>query len=438
MDTAARWALIADFTSGATLLDKDADVPMPPSSMTKLMTAYLVYGALKDGKLRLTDELPVTERAWRMEGSKMFVQIGTSVKVEDLIRGMIVQSGNDACIVLAEGIAGSEEGFVELMNAKAKQLGLTQSNFRNSTGWPAPDHRMSCRDIATLARRIIQDFPDYYHYDSEKTFKYNNIEQENRNPLVQKGSADGLKTGHTEEGGFGLVASSQRANRRVIVVLNGMTSMHQRAEEGERMMEWAFREFEDVTLFTAGDVVEHAPVWLGDSASVPLVGGRDLVVTMPRNWRKNANVAVQYDSPIRAPIAKGDQVGKLVTSGPGVPAMDVPLLAGADVTKLGLPAAPSPCCRTTSPGVDPGRSRRPSGEVHHVRGWRGCGQIDASSAACRCARATRAARRTHPRARRLPGCREGCATSCSQARPASTRRPRSCFTLAPGPITWPG
>ncbi|MCL2429482.1 MAG: D-alanyl-D-alanine carboxypeptidase [Alphaproteobacteria bacterium] len=337
IDTAARWAFISDFNSGATLLDKDADVPMPPSSMTKLMTAYIVYSALKEGKLKLTDELPVSERAWKMGGSRMFVQLGTSVKVEDLIRGMIVQSGNDACIVLAEAIAGSEEQFVDQMNAKAKQLGLTNSTFKNSTGWPDPEHHMSCRDIATIARRIIQDFPEYYHYDSEKTFKYNNIDQQNRNPLVQKGSADGLKTGHTEDGGFGLVASSQRTGRRVIVVLNGMSSMHQRAEESERLMDWAFREFEDVTLFAAGDVVDRAPVWLGSMATVPLVGGRDLIVTLPRNWRRNANISVQYDAPIRAPIAKGDRVGQLVVSGNGVPAMDLPLLAGADVFKLGLP-----------------------------------------------------------------------------------------------------
>ena len=165
VDTAARWALIIDYTTGATLLDKDADVPMTPSSMTKLMTAYIVYGMLKSGRLKLDQELPVSERAWRMGGSKMFVQIGTQVKVEDLIRGMIVQSGNDACIVLAEGIAGSEEQFADLMNQKAKQLGLTQSHFANSTGWPAPGHVMSARDIATLARRIIQDFPEYYKYD---------------------------------------------------------------------------------------------------------------------------------------------------------------------------------------------------------------------------------------------------------------------------------
>jgi D-alanyl-D-alanine carboxypeptidase (penicillin-binding protein 5/6) len=337
VDTAAKWALILDFNSRATLLDKDADVPMAPSSMTKLMTAYIVYGALKDGKLRLEDEVPVSERAWRMGGSKMFVQVGTNVKVEDLIRGMIVQSGNDACIVLTEAIAGSEENFAELMNQKAKELGLTNSHFKNSTGWPDPEHRMSCRDIATLAARIIQDFPEYYHYDSEKTFRYNGIEQANRNPLVQKGSADGLKTGHTDEGGYGLVASTQRSGRRVILVLNGMTSMHQRAEEADRLMEWSFREFEDVTLFVAGDVVERAPVWLGSSPSVPLVGGRDLVVTMPRNWRKNATISVAYDAPIRAPVARGDALGKLTVSGQGVPATEVPLLAGADVPKLGLP-----------------------------------------------------------------------------------------------------
>ena len=222
MDTAARWAFIQDFTTGAVLLEKNADAEMPPSSMTKLMTIYLVYERLKQGKMKLEDELLVSERAWKMGGSKMYVQVGTQVRVEDLIRGVIVQSGNDACIVFAEAIAGSEEQFVELMNQKAKELGLTNSNFRNSTGWPDPEQHMSCRDIATLARRIILDFPEYYHYDAEKTFKYNNIEQGNRNPLVQKGTADGLKTGHTEAAGYGLVASSKRGERRVIVVLNGL------------------------------------------------------------------------------------------------------------------------------------------------------------------------------------------------------------------------
>jgi serine-type D-Ala-D-Ala carboxypeptidase (penicillin-binding protein 5/6) len=337
VDTAARWAFIQDFNTGAALLDKDADLEIPPSSMTKLMTIYLVYERLKQGKLRLDDQLTVSERAWKMGGSKMFVQVGTQVKVEDLIRGMIVDSGNDACIVLAEAISGSEEQFVELMNTKAQELGLTHSVFKNCTGWPDPDHHMSCRDIATLARRIIKDFPEYYHYDSEKTFKYNNIEQQNRNPLVQKGTADGLKTGHTEAGGYGLVASAERSGRRVIVVLNGMATMHERGEEGERLLDWSFANFEDVTLFTAGDVVEHAPVWLGASPTVPLVGGRDLVVTMPRNWRQNAHIKVSYDSPVKAPVARGDTLGQLVVSGQGVPDMEVKLLAGADVPKQSLP-----------------------------------------------------------------------------------------------------
>jgi serine-type D-Ala-D-Ala carboxypeptidase (penicillin-binding protein 5/6) len=337
IDTAAKWAIITDYNTGSVLFDKDADALMAPSSMTKIMTAYLVYGALKSGKLRLTDQLPVSEKAWRMGGSKMFVQIGTSVGVEDLIRGMIVQSGNDACIVLSEGIAGSEQQFVEQMNTKARQIGMAHTTFENCTGWPDPGHLSTCRDLATLSARIIQDFPEYYHYDSEKTFKYDNIEQENRNPLVQKGTADGLKTGHTDEGGYGLVASALRDGRRVIVVLNGMTSMHQRGEEGERLLEWAFREFENVKLFTAGDVVDRAPVWLGTSPTVSLVGGADVVLTLPRSWQKNAKISVLYDAPVRAPIARGTPLGKITVAGDGVPATDVPLLAGADVPKLGLP-----------------------------------------------------------------------------------------------------
>jgi serine-type D-Ala-D-Ala carboxypeptidase (penicillin-binding protein 5/6) len=337
VDTAGRWAVITDFHTGVTLLEKQADEEMPPSSMTKLMTIYIVYERLKQGRMKLEDELPVTERAWRMGGSKMFVQVGSTVKVEDLIRGVIVQSGNDACIVFAEAISGSEEQFAQLMNEKARELGLTHSHFRNSTGWPDPEQRMSVRDIATLARRIIQDFPEYYHYDAEKSFKYNGIEQGNRNPMVQKGTADGLKTGHTDAGGYGVVASSLRNGRRLILVVNGLASMRERAEESERLMDWAFANFEDVTLFAAGDVVDRAPVWMGTQPSVPLVSGKDITVTMPRNWRKNAAVKISYDTPLRAPVAKGDVVGRLVLGGQGVPGMEVQLLAGADVPRLGLP-----------------------------------------------------------------------------------------------------
>ncbi len=337
VDTAARWAYGMSFDTGATLLEKQADDEMPPSSMTKLMTVYLVYERLKQGRLKLDDELPVTEKAWRMQGSKMFVQIGSAVKVEDLIRGVIVQSGNDAAIVLAEAIGGSEEGFVELMNKKAQELGLTHSFFKNCTGWPDPEQHMSCHDIAVLAGRIIRDFPDYYHYDAEKSFRYNGIEQGNRNPMVQRGTADGLKTGHTAAGGYGLVVSSQRNDRRVILVLNGLTSMHERAAESERLVDWMFFSFEDVTLFTAGDVVDRVPVWLGTAHSVPLVAGRDVVVTLPRNWRQKASIKVRYAAPLQAPVGKGDTVGELMVTGEGVPNRDVPLLAAADVPRLGLP-----------------------------------------------------------------------------------------------------
>jgi D-alanyl-D-alanine carboxypeptidase (penicillin-binding protein 5/6) len=337
LDVTARWAYVTDVNTGTVLLDKDGDEPMPPSSMTKLMTLYIVYSQLKSGKLKLDQTLPVSERAWRTGGSRMFVQVGTNVSIEDLIRGIVVDSGNDACIVIAEGIAGSEEGFVEQMNQQAKKLGLTQTQFRNCTGLPDPDHHMSCRDIAVLAGVIIREFPEYYHFNSEKTFKYNNIEQENRNPLVDRGVADGLKTGHTDAGGFGVVASTERNGRRVIIVINGLPTSHARAEEAELLLDWCFRVYEDVTLFTAADTVENAPVWLGTQSTVPLVGGKNLVMTMPRNWRQKATVSVQYQSPIPAPISRGDAVGKITVSGDGIPSVELPLLAGADVPRLSLP-----------------------------------------------------------------------------------------------------
>jgi len=338
VDTKAKWAFIQDFNTRAELLNKNADEQMPPSSMTKLMTIYIVYQRLKDGRLKLNDMLPVSEKAWRMGGSKMFVQLGSSVSVEDLIQGVVVQSGNDACIVLAEAIAGSEQQFVEMMNAMAKKLGLTHTHYANCTGWPDPDNYMSVRDIATLAADLIRTFPQYYHFDSEKSFKYNNIEQYNRNPMVQRGTADGLKTGHTDAGGYGLVASTLRDGRRVVLVLNGMETMRERAEESERLMDWAFMNFDDVTLFSSGDPVEQAPVWLGVTRTVPLVGAHGVVVTLPRNWRQTAKIDVSYNTPVRAPVALGTRLGKLTVSGQGVPQqMEVPLVAGADVPKLGWP-----------------------------------------------------------------------------------------------------
>lgn len=337
VDTLARQALIMDADTGAVLLEKNAEERMPPSSMSKLMTMYVVFDLLKQGRLTMEQELPVSERAWRMGGSKMFVQIGNQVKVTDLIRGVIIQSGNDACIVLAEGISGSETQFAELMNDYGKRLGLTASTFRNATGWPDPEHRMTCRDLATLAQHIVNDFPEYFRIYSERSFRWNDINQENRNPLLGRvAGADGLKTGHTEDAGYGLTGTAKRGDRRLILVINGLASMAQRREESERLMEWGFREFENVALFRASDTIEEAPVYLGEKLKVPLVGGRDVVLTLPRQWRRNLQVKLRYDSPVPAPVAKGQELGKLEVSGAGVPPMTVPLLAGADVAKLGL------------------------------------------------------------------------------------------------------
>lgn len=337
VDTQARQAIIVDADTGAVLLEKSADERMHPSSMSKLMTMYVVFDLLKQGRLKMDQTFPVSERAWRMQGSKMFVELGTQISVNDLAHGVIVQSGNDACIVLAEGISGSEQQFAELMNQYAQKIGLKDSTFRNATGWPDPEHLMTCRDLATLARRLINDFPEYFNLYSVRSFQWHGISQENRNPLLGRvAGADGLKTGHTEEAGYGLTGTVKRGDRRLILVANGMTSMRMRGEETERLIEWGFREFENAVLFKASDTVEEAPVYLGDRATVPLVGGRDLVLTLPRQWRRNLTVKLRYDGPVPAPIAKGQEVGQLDISGQGVPPMVLPLYAGADVAKLGV------------------------------------------------------------------------------------------------------
>ena len=336
IDTQARNAIIVDFEPGAVLLDKGADQRMPPASMSKIMTAYLVYDALKKGKLSLEDILPVSEKAWRTQGSKMFVPYPGRVKVEDLVRGMIIQSGNDACIVLAEGLGGSEEAFVEQENEKAKELGLNSSHFANVSGLPDPNEYVTARDLALLARRLIIDFPEYYHYDSEKEFIYNNIRQGNRNPLLYKDlGADGMKTGHTEEAGYSLTASAIREGRRIIMVLGGLPSMKSRAQESERLLEWAFREFNDFRLVRAGDTIDQAEVWLGAEAKVPVAAARDVVVTLPRAARRSLKATVHYDGPIKAPITKGQTVGKLTLTAEGVDPVEIPLVAVQPVEKLG-------------------------------------------------------------------------------------------------------
>lgn len=337
IDTIARQAILIDESTDTVLLDKNADQRMPPSSMSKIMTMYMVFDALKEGRLSLDDTLPVSERAWRMQGSKMFVELGNQIKVDDLIKGVIVQSGNDACIVLAEGLAGSEEAFAERMNRRARELGLTGTNLTNATGWPDPDHYVTARDLSLLAQHLIEDFPEYYHYYSIREFTYHNIKQGNRNPLLYRNiGADGLKTGHTEAAGYGLTASAVREGRRLILVVNGLPSMQARADESARLIDWGFREFETYALFKAGDVIDSTETWLGASDTVPVTVAKDLKITLARTDRPGMKVTLVTDGPVPAPVRKGDRVGHLVISGPGFPRKEVPVVAAQDVERLGV------------------------------------------------------------------------------------------------------
>jgi serine-type D-Ala-D-Ala carboxypeptidase (penicillin-binding protein 5/6) len=337
-ETAARAAIVIDYRTNATLYAKDADARIPPASMSKLMTAYMVFERLKEGSLKLDDTLPVSEKAWRVEGSEMFVKVGDRVRVEDLLRGMIIQSGNDACIVFAEALAGSEAAFSERMSERALELGMTNSHFANSTGLPDPQHYMSVRDLATLAVRIIREFPEYYKYYSEREFTFNNIRQPNRNPLLQAGvpGVDGIKTGFTKEAGYGLVASAQRDGRRIVTVIAGLHSTRNRRGESEQLLEYGFREWQEYRLFEPGQTVAEAGVWLGSAERVPLVPEDVVGVTLSREARKGMNVRLRYDSPVPAPVAKGQLLGALEISAPGSDLVTVPLVAGEDVPKAGM------------------------------------------------------------------------------------------------------
>lgn len=342
IETPAREAILVDMTTGAVLFDKDADVPMPPASMSKLMTLYMLFRRLEDGSLSLDDTFTVSENAWREGGAKsggstMFLKPGSRVRVEDLIRGIIVQSGNDASIVVAENLASSEKAFAEEMTAEAKRLGLEHSSFDNATGLPDPKQLMTARDLATLAMHIMREFPNLYHYFDEKTFTYNGIRQGNRNPLLYRDmGVDGLKTGHTHEAGYGLVASAKRGDRRLVLVVTGLPSVTARSRESERLLEWGFREFNNYKLFSAGDTVTDADVWLGRERTVPLVIKQNLVITLPRKARRDMKVTATFQGPLPAPIAQGDKVAKLVVTAPDVAPTEVPLEAGADVEQLGM------------------------------------------------------------------------------------------------------
>ncbi len=342
IETKARNAIVMDYTTGQYLFTKDHQKMVPPASMSKLMTVYMVFDKLKDGSLSLDDTFTVSENAWRKGGaasggSTMFLKIGQKVRVEDLIKGILIQSGNDACIVVAENISGSEEDFAHQMTIKAKRMGLNNSSFVNSTGLPDPDQKMSVEDLAKLAKIIMDEFPEFFHLFSEKYFTYNGIRQGNRNPLLYSMSnADGMKTGHTEEAGFSLTATAKNGDRRLIEVMTGMKSNKERSEEAERLMSWGFREFSNYTIFQAGQKIAEVPVWFGDEKKVDLVVGESVIKTIPKNKVLETKLVAVYDKPVKAPVKKGEQLGVVRVEIPGMQTTEVPLLASADIKKLGF------------------------------------------------------------------------------------------------------
>jgi D-alanyl-D-alanine carboxypeptidase (penicillin-binding protein 5/6) len=342
METAAKQAIIIDYNTGSTLLEKNADELMTPSSMSKLMTVYLVFDALKQGRIKMSDTMPVTETAWKKhyktDESLMFLPINSNPTVEELLKGVIIQSGNDACSVLAEGLAGSEEAFAEQETKKGREIGLKSSTFRNASGVPAPDHKMTARDLSILATHLINDFPDFYPIFSEKTFTFNGIKQDNRNPLIwgEIPGADGLKTGHTEEAGYGEVGSVQRNGRRIILVLNGLGSIKQRAEESQKLAEWAFREFDDYHVYKAGEVLGEVPVADGIALTVPMQSDKAIDLTLQRIAHNDMKTSVTHLDQVTAPVKKGQEIGKAVISVPGRQDLVVPLVAAADVEALGF------------------------------------------------------------------------------------------------------
>ena len=347
IDTGAEHGLIMDAQTGQVLWQKDGMTPMPPASMSKLMTIDLLFQRIKDGRVKLTDTFPVSERAWRTQGSKMFVELGSRIPVESLIRGIIIQSGNDACVVVAEALGGTFEGFVDLMNKRAKELGLAQSTFVNPDGLPdPPGQMMSALDLAKLSRHIINTYPDLYHYFSEREFVWHNIHQPNRDLVLGAlPGADGLKTGHTDAAGYGITISAKRGDQRLILVLNGLRypQYHndyfpniKRAEEAGRVMELAFREFRSYPVLKANQVVGNVALEGGTLPTVPVTAAKPLNVTMQVDSHAGMKTLVKPDPGLKAPIQSGQKVGMLVVTAPEFPNLSVPVYATQAVPEVGM------------------------------------------------------------------------------------------------------
>lgn len=342
IETRATHAIIMDYETGMVLFEHNADLLMSPASMSKLMTVLMVLESVDDGRITMDDKFFVSNDAWRRGGSKsgsstMFLNAQSRVSVENLLRGVIIQSGNDACIALAEGLGGSEAGFAELMTERAQDLGMMNSNFVNATGWPDPEHKTTARDLAMLSEYMIRKFPKQYGMFAERSFTWNNITQQNRNPLLYTNmGADGLKTGHTKESGYGLVASAEQNGRRLILVINGLKSKRERASEARTLMNWGFRAFSNRTLASPEKEVMRAPVWQGEFATVGLVPEKQFRVTLPRTGLRKMVVSATYEKPLLAPIKKGTPVGVLRVTMPGLETQEIALVTDTNMEREGL------------------------------------------------------------------------------------------------------
>ena len=340
-ETTAGIAYVVDLTTDTVLLDKNGTVPQPPASMSKLMTLLMLFEAVRDNpNVTLDTRFQVSTRAREMGGSTMFLNERDRPTVEELIKGIIVQSGNDATVVVAEGLAGTEERFAQLMTDRARALGMTETTLTNASGWPDPNHRMSARDIAILSTHLIEDFPEYYPYFAMPEWPFDGRAPDNRfnrNPVLgMEIGADGLKTGHTQEAGYGLAGSAMQGDRRIVFVISGLPTAAARAEEAERIVRWAFRQFVETPLATEGTVIAQAPVWMGDATRIGLVAPRDLVVLRDVMAGGAVTVELVYDAPIAAPVAAGDPVAELVVTRPGLPEARLPLVADRDVVYGGF------------------------------------------------------------------------------------------------------
>lgn len=337
VSTIAKQAIVVEAQTAEVLYAKEADKVMPTSSMSKVMTMFVVFDAIKNGKLKLDDKIKVSRKAWKQKGSRMFIRDTERVTVEQLIRGVIVQSGNDAAVALAEAVSGTEEAFAVALNEKAKELGMSRSHFTNATGLPDANHYSTAQDLAKMSIALMQHHPEYYHYYSEKNFTHNKIKQGNRNPLLYRNiGVDGIKTGHTDAAGYGLIASALRDGRRIITIVNGLKSKQERADEPAKLIEWSYREYGLYRLLKSTDKVGTAKIWLGTAPIVDVASAQDLVKSLPRSIVDKAEISLQIDDETEAPIQKGQQLGKVVIEIPGLKPTEIPLVAMQEVKRVGF------------------------------------------------------------------------------------------------------